>query len=255
MSMGDVVKAISVTAELTGANFSGAAVAMMAKDLSARHGEDAILHALERCRIELSRPLTSGAVFERLDQDDGRPSGDEAWAIGLQSTDDADTVVWNQEIQQAMVAARPILAVGDEVGARMAFRDSYNRIVRGNRECGARPSWSASLGWDKERRAVALEQAQRIGLLPAPVVAALLPVQSGGVVEDAIFGGKVKPESGNDGDRVAKWCRKIRADLKAAEQTKLERREAEARAQREDLAERKRRAAEAVRRGLERTQG
>lgn len=250
MSMGDIVKAISVTAELTGANFSGAAVATMAKDLAAKHNEEAILRALERCRIELSRPLTSGAVFERLDQDDGRPSGDEAWAIALQSTNEADTVVWNEEIQQAMAAARPILVRGDEVGARMAFRDSYNRIVRGNREAGIRPRWVASLGWDKDRQAVALEQAQRIGLLQAPEVAALLPAPSGGVIEDAIFGGEVPPAGGDDAERVAQWCRQIRADLKAAEQAKQERRAAEAKAQRDDLSERKRRAAELVKRGL-----
>ena len=43
MAIGDIVKAISVTAELTGAAMSGSAVAVMAKDLAAQHSEEAIL--------------------------------------------------------------------------------------------------------------------------------------------------------------------------------------------------------------------
>lgn len=250
MSMSDIVKAIAVTAELTGATLSGPAVAMMAKDLSAAHGEAEILRALSRCRRELSRPLTAGAVFERLNEDDGRPSGNEAWAVALKSSDEADTVVWNQEIQQAMASARPILAAGDEVGARMAFRESYDRIVRANREACIRPQWSASLGWDKSLRAAALEEAQRLGLLPAPAVAALLPAPAGGVVEEVILGGKAMPAGVDDSERVARWCRKIADDMRRADQARRDRLESESLAQRTDLAERKRRAADLVGRGL-----
>ena len=246
MAMNDIVKAISVTAELTGASLSGPAVAMMAKDLTALHSEEAILRALTRCRKELSRPLTAGAVFERLSEDDGRPSGDEAWAIALQSSDEAETVVWNVEIQKAMAAARPILDAGDKIGARMAFREAYERVVRNNREAGIVPVWEASLGWDKERRALAIESAHSLGLLSAPQVAALLPAPSGGVIEDVFFGsGKAIPLL-DDAERVSRWICQIKADLKKAHVEKAARREAEAMAQRKDLSERKRRAAELV---------
>lgn len=246
MSMNDVVKAITVTAELTGASLSGPAVAMMAKDLTAMHSVDAILRALTRCRKELSRPLTAGAVFDRLAEDDGRPSGDEAWAVALQSSDEAETVVWNGEIQKAMAAARPILEAGDKIGARMAFRDAYERIVRNNREAGILPVWEASLGWDKERRAVAIESARSLGLLSAPRAAALLPHASGGVVESVLFGcGKVDLPD-DDAERVTYWITQIRADLKRAQAEQIARREAESMAQRKDMAERKRRAAELV---------
>lgn len=246
MAMNDIVKAISVTAELTGASLSGPAVAMMAKDLTALHSEEAILRALTRCRKELSRPLTAGAVFERLSEDDGRPSGDEAWAIALQSSDEAETVVWNGEIQKAMAAARPILDAGDKIGARMAFRVAYERIVRNNREAGIVPVWEASLGWDKERRALAIESAHSLGLLSAPQVAKLLPAPSGGFVEDVLLGnGKAIPLL-DDAERVSRWICQIKADLKKAQVEKAARREAEAMAQRKDLSERKRRAAELV---------
>lgn len=249
MAIGDVVKAIAVTAELTGAALSGQAVAMMASDLMAAHGEDAILRALTRCRKELSRPLTANSVFERLAEDDGRPSSDEAWAIALQATDEADTVVWNQEIQQALCAARPILDVGDKIGARMAFRESYDRLVRVNRESGIAPQWQASLGWDKNRRAAVLEHAQKTGLLTSPQVAGLLPAPTGGAIEDALFGGKDISEVTDD-ERAAYWIGKIKSDLKASQEARIARREAELDAQRKDFAERKRKAAELVERGI-----
>lgn len=245
MAMNDIVKAIAVTAELTGASLSGPAVATMAKDLTALHREEAILRALTRCRKELSRPLTAGAVFERLAEDDGRPSGDEAWAIALQSSDEAETVVWNGEIQKAMAAARPILEAGDKIGARMAFRESYDRAVRLNRESGVAPQWSASLGWDQQRRTAALESAQSLGLLSGPQVAGLLPAPSGGVIESALFGGQAA-HAVTDDERTAYWIGKIKADLKSSQADREAQREAESIAQRQDLADRKRRAAELV---------
>ena len=252
MAISDIVKAIGVTAELTGTSLSGAAVAMMAKDLTAMHREEAILRALTRCRKELSRPLTAGAVFERLAEDDGRPSGDEAWAIALQSSDEAETVVWNGEIQKAMAAARPILEAGDKIGARMAFRDAYERIVRNNREVGIAPVWEASLGWDKERRALAIETAHSLGLLSSPQVVSLLPAPAEeGFVESALFGsGKVEAPV-DDVAQVTRWINQIKADMKRAQAEKVARREAEIMAQRKDLAERKRRAAELVEREMQ----
>jgi len=249
MAMNDIVKAIAVTAELTGASLSGPAVATMAKDLTALHREEAILRALTRCRKELSRPLTAGAVFDRLADDDGRPSSDEAWAIALQATDEADTVVWNQEIQRALSAARPILEVGDKVGARMAFRESYDRAVRLNRESGVAPQWSASLGWDQQRRTAALESAQSLGLLSGPQVAGLLPAPSGGVIESALFGGQAA-HAVTDDERTAYWIGKIKADLKSSQADREAQREAESIAQRQDMADRKRRAAELVKREI-----
>lgn len=252
MAMNDIVKAIAVTAELTGASLSGPAVATMAKDLTAMHREEAILRALTRCRKELSRPLTAGAVFERLAEDDGRPSGDEAWAIALQSSDEAETVVWNGEIQKAMAAARPILEAGDKIGARMAFRDAYERIVRNNREVGIAPVWEVSLGWDKERRALAIETAHSLGLLSAPQVVALLPAPAEeGFVESALFGSGNVEAPVDDAARVTRWINQIKADMKRAQAEKMARREAEIMAQRKDLAERKRRAAELVEREMQ----
>lgn len=107
------------------------------------------------------------AQIEGLAADDGRPAADEAWAIAMRSTDEADTVVWTAEIAEAFGIARPVLLAGDEVGARMAFRDAYNRLVGEARRQRQAVSWSASLGFDPTRREKALSAAVAAGLLTA----------------------------------------------------------------------------------------
>lgn len=114
--------------------------------------------------------------------DDGRPGAEEAWAIAMRAQDEADTVVWTEEIAQARGIAQPILDAGDEVGARMAFKEAYGRIVERARQEGRSPAWSASLGFDPQLRHVAIEAAAASGRLlqsdayqlSAPVSAPLL---------------------------------------------------------------------------------
>jgi hypothetical protein len=111
---------------------------------------------------------------------DGRPEADEAWAIALRAQDEASTVVWTEEIAEALSAARPVLDAGDEVGARVAFRAAYNRLVSDAREQRRPARWAASLGHDPAQREQALQDAVQRNLLPAPQVAALLPPPSAG---------------------------------------------------------------------------
>lgn len=106
---------------------------------------------------------------------DSRPSADEAWATALLSRDEAETVVWTQETAQAFASCRSVLDLGDEVGARMAFKGAYDRLVARARNERRQVAWQASLGWDADRRERALTAAGNAGLLPAPHVAALLP--------------------------------------------------------------------------------
>lgn len=106
---------------------------------------------------------------------DGRPSDDEAWAIALTSQDEADTVIWTTEIAEAYGIAQTVMATGDKVGARMAFKDAYSRLVTSARQSGHKVNWVASLGWDKTRQAEVLKKAVTAGLLPAPMATVLLP--------------------------------------------------------------------------------
>ena len=48
--------------------------------------------------------------------------------IALLSSDESDTVVMTDEIQLALGAARPVLDLGDKVGARMAFISAPSKL-------------------------------------------------------------------------------------------------------------------------------
>lgn len=101
----------------------------------------------------------------------GKPdwlSANEAWALALPAQDEANTVIWTNEIAQAWNIAQPIMQEGDKVGARMAFIAVYERLTKAAQGTGRTPEWSVSEGWDKETVKGAVEQAVTIGLLPKP---------------------------------------------------------------------------------------
>jgi hypothetical protein len=99
---------------------------------------------------------------------DGRPDENEAWALALASQDERETVMWTEEMQEAFSLCRPVLAGGDEVGARMAFKDAYTRLVSAARAADRPASWKVSEGWDRERRELVIARAVRTELLGGP---------------------------------------------------------------------------------------
>ena len=177
-----VVEAIAVTAELTQTPMSGGAMTVLARDLLQHYPAESVLRALDRCRRELKRKLCQADIEGFLQEADGRPGGDVAWSIALQMLDEAATVVTNAEIAEALALARPVLEVGDKIGARRTFLDAYDQRTRLAREQRApAPTWYPSLGADPNGRAPAIEQAVQRGLLtttqathylPAPISAA-----------------------------------------------------------------------------------
>lgn len=177
-----ILEAIAVAAELTNTELSKGGLLAMESDL-ASFPEHEVLHALTRCRRELTGRLTLAAILERLQEADGRPNADEAWAVACCADDEAETVIWTGETAEAFYAARPLLGIGDKIGARMAFRDSYNRIVRQSREQRIPVEWKASLGWDKDKRREMLTKAVELGRLPGSFAAGLLPPpEDGGII-------------------------------------------------------------------------
>ena len=181
-----ILKAIAVTAELTGTELSEAALRVMAEDLDA-YPEQRVLHALDRCRRELKTRMTLAAVLERIADEDGRPGADEAWATAITADNEAVTVVWTDETAQAFDCARPLLECRDKVGARMAFRDAYERLVSDARDAGMPCRWSVSLGHDAELRDAVLDRAAEKGLLTSQHVAGLLTAHSESPVVAAIL--------------------------------------------------------------------
>ena len=95
-------------------------------------------------------------------------SANEAWAIALPAIDEDSTVVWTPEVAKAFEVARPILEVGDKIGARMAFIPAYDRLIDQAKRESRTPSYEVSAGWDANMREVAMRQAVTTGLLPAP---------------------------------------------------------------------------------------
>lgn len=177
-------------------------------------------------------PVPAGIV-KRCKLMDGRPTDDEAWAIALASRSEEDTIVWTSEIAQAFSICQPVLQTGDEVGARMAFKDAYNRLVSTARIEGKAAEWSVSLGWDAKKREAAITKAQLAGLLSMRTTQALLP----------------NYVSSSSDEHSAKGMKRVKdelAKLQNAWEFAAERRAAEIQAQRDAEAARKREIAEQV---------
>lgn len=134
-----LIEAVGVTAELTGTTMSEAAVRVMVNDLECYPLEQ-VFGALVRCRREARGPLRLADVVSRLD--DGRPGPEEAWAIVPKS--ETDSVVWSEEMRTAFGVAVPLLDSGDEIGARMAFKEAYTAEVTKARAERRPTKWTLS---------------------------------------------------------------------------------------------------------------
>lgn len=99
-------------------------------------------------------------------QNDGRPGPEEAWARAVKARDESETVVWSNEMRQAWFAVSEVMSMGDEVGARMAFKEVYARLVVEARARREPVTWEASEGFDKDKRIAAITDAVEAGLIP-----------------------------------------------------------------------------------------
>lgn len=132
-----------------------------------REGFDAHMRDHARGRFT---PLPADILAQIEGKGDGRPDEEEAWAIALRSTDEQTTVVWTQEIAQAIQEVKVVLAAGDRVGARMSFKAVYTRLVADARKAQVEIEWSASLGRDKSARNAALLHHVKSGRISADLL-------------------------------------------------------------------------------------
>lgn len=113
--------------------------------------------------------------IERASADDGRPGADEAWGMLLRLLkDERETGVLTEEMRSGWEVCGPILDLGDEVGARMAFRETYNREVEKARKMAVAPRWTPTLGTDPTLRNARLIEAVRAGRIGADSVRSML---------------------------------------------------------------------------------
>ncbi|MEF9946807.1 MAG: hypothetical protein RR800_00445 [Comamonas sp.] len=155
---------------------------MLVDDL-APFGHQAIMQGFTRLRVTYSgqQPITSALLIGACEGAVGRLSPDEAWSLALGARDEAATVVWNDEIEQAWWGAAELMrgARPDQVGARRAFIDTYTNVCHRKRERGELPMVSASLGTDKRMQVEAIRKAHSRGLDVRP----LLEGEQGAVIK------------------------------------------------------------------------
>jgi hypothetical protein len=135
--------------------------------------QDQLRVAFRRARYELKwfpklaelRGL-AGALPSALN--DGRPGTEEAWVRmpkGERMED--DSVVWCEEERIAYGACRSLLLEGDLIGARMAFKERYEKELAEAQSKQRPVQWIVSVGYDVNHRLATLAtavQEKRISL-------------------------------------------------------------------------------------------
>ena len=165
-----LVKAVVSTAELMGTTLTVEGARMFCADLAA-YPAPMVMDALRKCRREVTGRLTLAAVVSRLD--DGHVGPEEAWA--MMPRDEMQTVVWTDQMAESWGIASALLAEGDQVAARMAFREHYTKGVQAARDAGVPPKWRASLGHDLAGREAVITAAVEKGRLSVDHGQTLLP--------------------------------------------------------------------------------
>jgi hypothetical protein len=173
-------------AAVAGRELNEFAWAMFWADLES-FNESEVLSALERFRREAKGFPCLADIIERID--DGRPGPEEAWAMLPKS--EAATVVWTVEMQEAYGIVRELLD-RDEIAARKAFLEAYERLTATARAARRPAQWSASLGHDKHARSTVLIEAVRKGRLSHAQAEAFLPAPE--IPKQKQLTGPVEPE-------------------------------------------------------------
>lgn len=142
-----------------------AALIIMASDVSELSDEQ-LVRGLSRLRKEREW-VTVKAILELSGaaEEDGRPGVEAAWAM-CPKTEEA-SVVWTKEMAHAFDLCRSLLQSGDEIAARMVFKEQYPGLVSAARVDHIPVRWIVSLGWDANDRVRALAEAVEKKRIPS----------------------------------------------------------------------------------------
>lgn len=182
--MRKLLEQLAVTAELMDKQITPTALSVMVEDLK-DYDQEIVIQALQNLRKESGKFSLDGIIKQIEKQNpDGRPGADEAW--GMIPKDENGSCVMTEEMATAMGVAQPLLDRGDETAARMAFRESYTKLVEQNRRNGILPAWFPSLGDDERGHAAVLAEAVRLGrTTPDHAIKLLAPEQTYPMLEMA----------------------------------------------------------------------
>lgn len=111
-------------------------------------------------------------------------TADEAWSRAPKI--EAQAALMTTEVAQALAAAGPLLADGDKVAARMAFKGAYDRLVDRAKLERRGPVYFVSPGGTYDEQLAIRDEGVRMGLLAAPPAAPLIdaPKSSGDAKPD-----------------------------------------------------------------------
>ena len=111
-------------------------------------------------------PPTPAAIVAQMADAAGAIGADEAWSLVIGAMDEDATVVLTDLMLEALAVSQARTQWQyDKVGARMAFKSAYDRLIGIARIQGRKPIWQVSAGWDAERRADAVRLAMEGGRL------------------------------------------------------------------------------------------
>ena len=168
--MSNVAKALAITAEIIGTEWSKEAAKMIAGQLET-YPEHAVMDALARCRCEIKGRLTLADILDRIPGQ--HPGVEEAWAmVSKVMNNEQISVCWTEDMREAYGTVAPL--VDDKVAARMAFKEKYGTLIAQRRAMGKPPTWCVSLGFDRSMRDEAVKEAQAKNLISAGYASKLL---------------------------------------------------------------------------------
>lgn len=119
-----------------------------------------VMTAIRNTRKQAKGRISIGDIMQQMENMDGRPSAEEAWALAVKSRDEDLTIVLTQETQEAWLSgASELLDIGDKFNASRAYIEKYNQLVIAARDKNVPISWFVSLGNDKDQRDDVVRQA------------------------------------------------------------------------------------------------
>lgn len=174
MDRGGLIAALGATAQAMGQTVTDDALIMMADDLEG-YSEPDIVAALKAVRRQRAR-FSIALILDYLTDRDGRPSADKAWAMVPKSDD--ESAVMTNEMGEALSVADASIVAGDMIGASIAFKREYQRIVDKARMDNVPVRWYPSLGFAPGGRDEVLLAAFSEGKLGLTQVSSILDPKS-----------------------------------------------------------------------------
>lgn len=167
-----IVDALMVAYEVMGREMSEAGAQMILRALDGFEFE-AVMTAIKRTVSE-AKFITPAEIISRVD--DGRPDPEKAWSeVCHYDPDDTYTECMTEEQSLARGACWHLLASGDKVAARMAFKEEYVKLCAENRLKKQPVKYVFQMGRNKDNRLEVVKQAILDGKITQKTALAKLP--------------------------------------------------------------------------------